>query len=556
MVVNMNYRRKRITNISRIIDSLTNMIVNKDIYIENTDYFYHAKDRQEFIISLYLLKLLINNFDYIKNKHLDFLKEVKGFIPDRKISKEANLKYITNFNVRNSLELIKVIREYLKKEDYSYNFNEQKLYFNEIMWVDAKWLMAYLALVLDNKKGSTEHKDIKICYTIPEKETKKITDINDLDYFLSQFTYYDINVKYSDKVKAVKENNILVLKNAAINYLKHLKQYIHGLESEETYLIFYNLLKNECYKQGFILEEEIITLNEIDPIYLKKVKDLLPDNFIEFQLSKQVHTIENVIWKLSNDLNVLQHLNRSFDSTIDFISLIYKKLTNTTYNNLKSNNKLRDIQILLILIIHKFTINYLVNDEELDYGLLDLSSVKPEYMNLICVKEETEIKGQIESLESEINKYKHNIEKYKQERLQIDRNVLGPEKYLKELERCVGSINRTSINITKLIKALELLNKEYEELRLNLTKKYKNLDLYSYNYSIIKHISNSIITCNFYLKTNNNNNLLDNIIIFEDYIKNDNAFYLEITFRELLKISSQNVIAGIAEQSDLPKLAK
>ena len=79
--------------------------------------------------------------------------------------------------------------------------------------------------------------------------------------------------------------------------------------------------------------------------------------------------------------------------------------------------------------------------------------------------------------------------------------------------------------------------------------------LFNYNNSIIQHICNSITSCSFYLKTNNSIDLLENIIIFEDYKRADNAFYLEISFRNLLKISNTKKITGIEEQTDLPKLA-
>ena len=84
--------------------------------------------------------------------------------------------------------------------------------------------------------------------------------------------------------------------------------------------------------------------------------------------------------------------------------------------------------------------------------------------------------------------------------------------------------------------------------------KYRDLDSYNYNYSIIRHIVSSICHSGFYLKTNNNNDLLDNIIIIEDYVKTDSAFYLEVSFKDLLKISNLNTIERVEEQLDLPKL--
>ena len=106
----------------------------------------------------------------------------------------------------------------------------------------------------------------------------------------------------------------------------------------------------------------------------------------------------------------------------------------------------------------------------------------------------------------------------------------------------------------KKIEAIKRMN--YLQLMPEAIEKYKNIELYNYNHSIIRHICNSISGCNFYLKTNNNNELMENIIIFEDYKKSDNTFYLEITFKELLKISNTSVITSIEEQVDLPKLAK
>ena len=123
------------------------------------------------------------------------------------------------------------------------------------------------------------------------------------------------------------------------------------------------------------------------------------------------------------------------------------------------------------------------------------------------------------------------------------------------MERCVSQINRNSIIIARLNSKISSLSREYEELKKVQTEKYHNVDLYNYNHSIIRHICNSIIGCNFYLKTNNTTSLFSNIIIFEDYEKTDNSFYLEITFSDLLKISNNFILNGIIDQNDLPKLA-
>ena len=117
-----------------------------------------------------------------------------------------------------------------------------------------------------------------------------------------------------------------------------------------------------------------------------------------------------------------------------------------------------------------------------------------------------------------------------------------------------ANINKASINIGTINYKLSTLSKRYEEIKRIQSTKYHNLELYNYNRSIIKHICNSILACSFYLKTNNNTNLLSNIIIFEDYDKTENAFYIEISFNDLLKISNNNIIRGALDQVDLPKL--
>ena len=49
---------------------------------------------------------------------------------------------------------------------------------------------------------------------------------------------------------------------------------------------------------------------------------------------------------------------------------------------------------------------------------------------------------------------------------------------------------------------------------------------------------------------------MDNIIVFEDYEKTKKTFYLELSFRELLRLSKQYSITDILEQIELPKLSE
>lgn len=538
--------KKTKEKVSLIINSIIEMIKNSKLPINTSAYFYRIQEKNNFIIYLYLFKLLINSKDYLEMKYLNYFNRFQ-------VEKHCSLERITNIQANNELDLLYKIKDRIQLLEFTYNDEEERIYFKDDKYVNSKWLITLISLLLDNTKND-ELKEINICYTIPSKGIAKITDSSEKDQFLREFTYYNIKVKRTDKTKQVRENNILIVKNAAINYLKHLKQFKHGLETEESYLIFYNLLKTECNKEGFDLAEEEKSLLEIDPKILEKINAYMDDEFYNQQLSKQVHIIENIVWQSSNDLTLLEHMNTSIDSLIDMITSMRIE-PKKTYEEVKNKHYINDIKILLILITNQFLLTYLNDYDEIDYSLIDLKNIKPKYMNSICMNKEQEIKARMKSYNMELESAKKSLEKHKLERSELNKEVLGTEKYQKELERCVSKINRESIVIARINSNISALSKEYEELKKNQIEKYRNIDLYNYNHSIIRHICNSILGCSFYLKTNNTASLFNNIIIFEDYEKTDNSFYLEVTFKELLKISSLYLLNGIIDQSDLPKLA-
>lgn len=542
MPIKTNYKEQ----ISLIITSLIDIIKNPNLPINNSAYFYHQEARKNFIIYLYIYKLLINDIDYIELKYKKYLSTY-----DSKL--KFNLSSITNIESQDELELLKILKEKFSIIDYEYNVEKNTIEFNDNTYIDVKWFITFISLILDNFKNQ-EKKEINICYTIPNKDISKIESKEELENFLSNFRYYNIKVRHSDTNKKVKENNILVVKNAAINYLKHLKQYKHGLEDEESYLIFYNLLKKECHKEGFELEEQEINLIDVDSKILDKIYSYIDEDFYKSQLSKQVHIIENIIWQSSNDITLLEYMNTNIDNLVDLLTII-RDNKNQTYTYIKQKYNINDIPILLILISSKFLLTYLNCSDEIDYSFLALGNIKPKYMNSICRNQEQEIKRSIKSLDIDLTSSKKDLEKYKEERNSLNLEKLGEDKYKKELERCVSNINRVSITIARLNSNISSLSKEYEDLKNELREKYRNIDLYNYNHSVIRHICNSITGCSFYLKTNNTSALFSNIIIFEDFEKTDNSFYLEVSFKEILKISSQYIINGIKDQTDLPKLA-
>lgn len=532
--------------ISLIIESLIDMIKYPNAPLLNNSYFYHNYDKKVFIIYLYLFKLLINDIDYLEKKYESFREK---FISDL----EFDIKSITNIECIDAMDLLFKIKDMQVLSDFDYDEDCCRLVFKDGKYVDVNWFLTFMAMLLDNVKNK-DVKEINICYTIPNKDIVKVVDKDDRDNFLKEFTYYSIKIKHTDNTKEVRENNILVVKNAAINYLKHLKQYKHGLESEESYKIFYNLLKNECMKCGFECLEETTNLLDVDVNLLGKIENIMDEDFYNLGLSRQVHTLENLVWQSSNDITLLEHMNKTIDSLVDLLSILHTT-KKESYADIKKEYGINDIHLLLVLIANKFLITYQQDTDEIDYSILNLTSIKPKYMNSICRLKEQEFKNKLKSLNVELVSAKKDLEKFKSDRAAIDPDSLGEDKYKKELEICVSNINRVSIVIARLNSKISSISKQYDDLKKEQKEKYRNALLYNYNHSIIRHIVNSIMGCSFYLKTNNSQAVFSNIIIFEDYERTDNSFYLEVSFKELLKISSQYMLNGIMDQNDLPKLA-
>ena len=228
--------KKTKEKVSLIINSIIEMIKNSKMPINTSAYFYRIQEKNNFIIYLYLFKLLINSKDYLEMKYLNYFNRFQ-------VEKHCSLERITNIQANNELDLLYKIKDRIQLLEFTYNDEEERIYFKDDKYVNSKWLITLISLLLDNTKND-ELKEINICYTIPSKGIAKITDSSEKDQFLREFTYYNIKVKRTDKTKQVRENNILIVKNAAINYLKHLKQFKHGLETEESYFKFRNAFGN------------------------------------------------------------------------------------------------------------------------------------------------------------------------------------------------------------------------------------------------------------------------------------------------------------------------
>lgn len=530
--------------ITKIIDSLVEMLQNKDNLLSEYSYNYKKKDVHLLLIHLLVYKLVITNKEILKFK---FNRYKNKFIS----KKEINLSKITNIKVKTELELLYVIKD--KGFDYYYNSQTDAIVFLDNTCVDSKWLLPLLCMIFNTRP--ILQREINISYAFPSRDIEKLTTKDDELFFLSHFTYYNIRLKLVDASKLPKENTIALLKNSALSYLKHLKQFHHGLEKKDTYLTFYNVLKNECAKEGFQLIEETSNLIKADDSLLNITKDYIDDFFINDSLSKQVHTIENVVWRSRNSITLFENINESIAHLINLITILKIEPTRQTFRELSARKHIKEINILLILLVNKYLMTYYNNEEDIDYSVLDLKDIHPKYMNYLSNEEEQVIKNQIKAYDLEINDIKLEIERYKEERANLKKEELG-DKFISELEKCVGNINRLSILIGRINSKIAELNHQIDNLKKSKKEKYRNIDSYYYNNSIIKHICNSIVTCNYYLKTNNVSKIMDNIIIFEDYDNTKKTFYLEISFKEFLKLTKQYSITDLLEQIELPKLSE
>lgn len=529
--------------INTIIDSLIELIKNPTELIKSRNFITHNEERKQFLIYIYIFKLIINDNEYLTKKYYSYLNKYPNY-------KEFNLNNISNIKVTNDLELLLQIKSKFLVSPYKYDKNNNFIYFDDDTYIECNYFLTLLILILDNIETNTINNEINICYSIPNKDIKKLDNRENINSFLDNFIYYNLNIKHTDNTKKIKDKSIIILKNAAINYLKHLKQYKHGLENADSYQIFYNLLKNECVKQGFTLTEQECPLTDLKNSTLVKVEEIIDNEFITLPLRKQTSIIENIIWQSSNDITLLEYMNNNIDNLLEIFSLFHNNL-NLDYQTIKEQYNIKTIDLLLVLISSKFLLTYEFNYEKIDYSLMDLKNIKPKYMSRICSIEEQDLKNKIRRVEVESELTKINLEKYKKERSELNQNS---ENYKKELEICVGNINTASIKIARLNSKYASLLRQYDEVQKKTEHNYKNATTYNTNYSIIKHICNSIKGCSFYLKTNNSSSLFNNVVVFEDYEKTDNSFYLEICFKDLLKISSPQGVNALIEQNDLPKL--
>ena len=187
--------KKNKEKVSIINNSLIDMIKNPDFIISNTAYFYRHIEKNTFLIYIYIFKLLINTDEYLEHKYNRYIKRFKKENP-------YNLYFISNIDTTGELDLLIKIKEKVKYLHYYYNNEDGRIYFSSKEYVDSKWFLSIMTMLLDNTKND-DTKEINICYTIPNKHISRIVNKDELNNFLKEFVYYNIKVERTNKSKQV-----------------------------------------------------------------------------------------------------------------------------------------------------------------------------------------------------------------------------------------------------------------------------------------------------------------------------------------------------------------
>ena len=161
MIFNDKALKKHTNNKFLIIDALIDIIVKKDILVSNTSYYYHNDELQEFLVSLYALKLLINDEEYFEKKQSEYIELVKNRLSDNSNINSLDISKISNIEAETELELVTKLKELFVNNKYLYVKSERRVVFDNDMYVDSKWLISYLTLLFDNASSSEGKKRYK-----------------------------------------------------------------------------------------------------------------------------------------------------------------------------------------------------------------------------------------------------------------------------------------------------------------------------------------------------------------------------------------------------------
>ena len=156
MVIDDKVFKKHTNNKFLIIDALISVITKGDMLVNNTSYYYHNDELQEFIISLYLLKLLINDTEYLEKKRSDYLDIVKG-----RLSYGSNIKNLTISNITN-IEAVDEISLVLEIKNENISLKKE----NQILKEKVKKLESYIPYLEEFKKKNKQinSKENPICH--------------------------------------------------------------------------------------------------------------------------------------------------------------------------------------------------------------------------------------------------------------------------------------------------------------------------------------------------------------------------------------------------------
>ena len=120
-----------------MIDALIDIINKPSLVVSKSPYFYHHKFKCNFIIHMYIFKLLINNKEYLETKYNEYISKYPKKV-------YYSITNITNIEYVKELDLLYQIKDKVTLDSYQVNLEEERIYFKDKTYVDYKWFLSII----------------------------------------------------------------------------------------------------------------------------------------------------------------------------------------------------------------------------------------------------------------------------------------------------------------------------------------------------------------------------------------------------------------------------
>jgi hypothetical protein len=526
-------------------DNIINKIdkINKELEILNNDIIILKN-----IDKINENKLIKEDVDYEKyNKDYIKIDNEISKINKEEINKLVNKKevyqYVEKVNIEEFLinykENISKL-EKLNKEKHEYEiilkkYNKQLKIINEETYNNYKLKLEeidkiYNKEILEQLKYKTnilnlediEIKDIDKQHNeiiILEKEINKINEninkLKNIEVIEKNKTINEENYKYYknilDKILKIYDNEISIN-----NYNGTLKD-IKDLEIEDMKKIYINLEKYKEEKNN--LEKEEYKIGQLDI----KINNKYINNENEYNKELKLLEIKKIeLEKLNNQLDKIKN---------DYTKI--KTIINEKYKGIKNlkciinnDNDLCNVEGQITIIkenINNLNKKYLINLLNNDYNKKEIDDIfKQENINIKYLKENIDkiyhylnnnnkvIDNNKEKLEKDLNNFNKEIEKYKNNKL-----------FIEKIEYENKLVNKEK-NKEEIINKIEIYNKKYEEIQKELKNYILNKEI-DEKQNKLNDINKRKIELNYLI--NNLTEQLYNILYYKEFIEKEIIHY-------------------------------